>query len=837
MEGQVITGPWRATKLWNDVVRTFHAGMPRKKHRRGINSYEECFTGAEATDWLHKRMLRNPNFGPDVSREQTSMLLQKMLRAEILTRVDQEEENGAEDASFATSGLYRFADFHVEALRTPGKKTPTRDRERRTELGSLDNNSSLFESNQTVSGVSRTESAKRSVRPKAKVKNEMTEEDKENLNRSYFHSLPANSLIAMHDNERVWESAFLFQLRGAVGDDVFARIPPFPIASVIGNMTSTSVKGVVQLSDRDRALDMPHWVLSAMKCLANWPRPMRMMGGQESALPTYPGFAQDVFGVVKEYFLETCRTPLVPYGLYNAFATVLTRSEQASSHTRVGRHCQVPAASLNSDYVSLATSTPTLTSQMPSSSTWNGHTSAFNPFLLTGKEQQYERVARIRQTLDVPVASSSSTSFSFDNSNSTMTSSGMSECQDPQPQHRRHMAPQGTATLHPGMTTTAIMKNFLPVNSCFETAFMHERPVTRIVPQKSNDTIHLNRTINNRSSYRNMTVFDGDCAKVSDLGGMTAVKRQPRWRRGTRERQSVAVMEGQKRGQRRPPSPARSECNHTVRRQSLQPVTKTAMSSSADDLLEADKGVCYNPGGPRERNPVYEQGSFRAAMPRTSDSNIIMSKAVRKEKRKQQLKRDQRAHSVDSSSNVAEEVPRWHQTMRSQGYSQQPVAPQMRYRSDRYRSLVVKTPVWVDARTGLPTEGVRCVRAEPYYNSSAEGSRETLTEEAKEAATRACQLLGLLLPPSNRRKLQLLLKFIRRISANQRLRLDSERSNEALALEVLAPAILRPYDHLNHRAYSDVGRRTTKFFVDCYDAVWTPPDGLRREVEEKVCGI
>ena len=69
-------------------------------------------------------------------------------------------------------------------------------------------------------------------------------------------------------------------------------------------------------------------------------------------------------------------------------------------------------------------------------------------------------------------------------------------------------------TLNADMSTTAIMRNFLPPNTCFETVnisfcsrisyssikcmqrsqvFMNEVPVTRIVPQKQNDTLHLTR--------------------------------------------------------------------------------------------------------------------------------------------------------------------------------------------------------------------------------------------------------------------------------------------------------------------------------------------------------
>ena len=50
-----------------------------------------------------------------------------------------------------------------------------------------------------------------------------------------------------------------------------------------------------------------------------------------------------------------------------------------------------------------------------------------------------------------------------------------------------------TSSLSPDMSTTAIMKTFLPPNSCFETVFLGNSPVTRIVPQAESETLHISR--------------------------------------------------------------------------------------------------------------------------------------------------------------------------------------------------------------------------------------------------------------------------------------------------------------------------------------------------------
>ena len=61
-------------------------------------------------------------------------------------------------------------------------------------------------------------------------------------------------------------------------------------------------------------------------------------------------------------------------------------------------------------------------------------------------------------------------------------------------------------------------------------------------------------------------------------------------------------------------------------------------------------------------------------------------------------------------------------------------------------------------------------------------------------ALASLQLLALLLPPASRRKLQLLLKFILKISLNPELSLDKSQSNASLCLATFLPVVLRPRD-------------------------------------------
>ncbi len=700
---------------------------------------ERCFSGAEAVEWLHKKLLKNPNFAQGVSKEQTARLLQKILRAGFIVPAFPEEEGtGLMLALLESSRLYRLADSAGDRLRTPGK-SPSKQ-----PLSTVDANATPLAPRRQRRTRADTDGGNtfKSVR------------DKENLNRTYFQSLPSNSLIVL-DNERTWKEAFERQLAASL---VGGKSIIFEASHVIFNMTKVSPKGVVQLSGSHLSdQDLPHWVLSAMKCLANWPKPPKTSDGQDSSLPQYPSFVYDVFSVVKEYFLDL-KEPLVPYGLFDLFVAAQIRADEAS--------CPQNLACFPLNTVPVQTSTPT---------TVNEDRRSFycNPYGGNGP-QQHERVARIRQTLELQANDHSPASHL----SSLETSSSY-----------------GDSALSASMSTTAIMRHFLPPNTCFETAFMHEDPITRIVPQKQSETLHLRRrntrlvvppappSWDTRSIATQTSVEEQECAK-----------RQPRWRRSSRQRKSIAVMEFSDEGKKTGLSTGSLKAPREV-------------ASSADNLL----GDCA--ASHQRRHSMIPGGLNTTA----SCDNVILSKAVRKEKRKQQRLRQERAQSVDRLS-----------TRKSSG---------QRFLTNHYQHLTVKTPI---DELGFPVTDLQCVRAVPCRAEIGEEQHQTKVSAGgyvpssgiSTAVTDTLKLLALLLPPPNRRKLQLLLKFIVRVSANSKVSLVRGQPNLAFLLDTFSPAILRPSGL--RKCDGSLCRRIVRLFLENYDAVWLPPESLRREVEEKV---
>ncbi|XP_029939172.1 DEP domain-containing protein 1A isoform X2 [Salarias fasciatus] len=308
MSSCVITpGPYRATKLWNEVTRLFRAGMPVRKHRQNFRNHASCFTASAAADWLHQLLCGNSNFGPDVTRQQTVQLLKKFLKNHVIE--DVKGRWGTEELE-DNNALYRFPSTSpLKPIPCPApssssnsiKKRPSlRDRDgffkfragRKPEKENLEN--------ADPASAAQQDCEDRENRPTAR--RQLTEEDERDL----------------------WRDVTLTHLQRILGlPSLSGVLDPRHInpQNIIHNMTKVTKHGVVTLDDKTN--DLPHWVVSAMKSLANWPK-------YDSAQPSYPGFERDVFRTVSDYFYSLPQ-PLLTYELYELFINVLVFSGYAAA--------------------------------------------------------------------------------------------------------------------------------------------------------------------------------------------------------------------------------------------------------------------------------------------------------------------------------------------------------------------------------------------------------------------------------------------------------------------------------------------------------------------------
>ncbi|KAF4792296.1 DEP domain-containing protein 1A [Turdus rufiventris] len=270
--------------------------MPLRRHRQRLRSHGRCFTAAEAADWLHRELRAHRSFGPDVSRQQTVQLLRKFLKNHIIEDIrggwghERLEDNGA---------LYRFPPT------SPVKPLPSPPRENSQNFSGDKGKLFKLPSSAKKKKQGILQSLENLARPKADV---MEEKKEDTLQRRE---------ISQEDVQETWRNIIQIHLQTILGvpslEEVLQPaqiIPEF----VMYNMSNTSKHGVVIL--QDKAEDLPHWVLSAMKCLAYWPR------NNDMSQATYSGFERDVFRTVADYFLSLPE-PLLTFEYYDLFVNIL----------------------------------------------------------------------------------------------------------------------------------------------------------------------------------------------------------------------------------------------------------------------------------------------------------------------------------------------------------------------------------------------------------------------------------------------------------------------------------------------------------------------------------
>ncbi|XP_034870368.1 DEP domain-containing protein 1B isoform X1 [Mirounga angustirostris] len=299
MEHRIVgPGPYRATKLWNETVELFRARMPLRKHRCRFKSYDRCFTAAEAVDWLHELLRCSQNFGPEVTRKQTVQLLKKFLKNHVIE--DIKGKWGQEDFE-DNRHLYRFP---PSSPLKPYPKKPTYQKD-------------VIKFPEWNDPPPSTSQENIPVRPVV-----MTSEMWYKRHSIAIGEVPACRLVCRRqlteaNVEEIWKSMTLAYLQKVLGLDSLEEVLDIKLVNskfIIHNVYSVSKQGVVILDDKSK--ELPHWVLSAMKCLANWPN------CSDLKQPMYLGFEKDVFKTIADYYGHL-KEPLLTFHLFDAFVSVL----------------------------------------------------------------------------------------------------------------------------------------------------------------------------------------------------------------------------------------------------------------------------------------------------------------------------------------------------------------------------------------------------------------------------------------------------------------------------------------------------------------------------------
>ncbi|KAM4808595.1 DEP domain-containing protein 1B [Rhinophrynus dorsalis] len=298
MEHRIIgPGPYRATKLWNETIELFRAQMPQKRHRIHFKMYDKCFTAAEAIDFLHELLQCNQNFGPEVTRNQTIKLLKKFQKNHVIE--DVKGRWGKEDFE-DNSCLYRFPPT------SPLKPYPKRPQYRAEPLPFP----------QWSDQASVASQAHIPVKPVV-----MNSEAWYKRHSIAIGEVPTCRLVQRRELtaahvEEIWRSRTLSQLQKILGLDSLNDVLEAKQVDgkhIVYNVYNTNKQGIVL---EDRSKELPHWLLSAMKCLANWP------SCSDLKQPMYVGFEKDVFKTIAD-FHSFLKEPLLTFQLFDVFVSVL----------------------------------------------------------------------------------------------------------------------------------------------------------------------------------------------------------------------------------------------------------------------------------------------------------------------------------------------------------------------------------------------------------------------------------------------------------------------------------------------------------------------------------
>jgi len=460
-----ITGPYRATRLWNEAIRIFNNGMPRKRHWRQLKHHENCFTASEATSWLHSQLKVNLHFGPTVTKDQIQQLLCKFLKAGVFedvrggeTKVEQFKEN---------SGLYRLTNRSpFRNPRTPG----------RTPLSSVANRGNVNEEC----------GSPKLTRPKInlnKATNPATPSRPTALPKSLANCQVTSRQLNREQVEEIWKSITLKNITNILGvPHIKGLLDPSQLKGkwVLWNVTRIGSRGVVQAMEELES--PPTWALYGMKSLVNWP------GNDNHKLPEYSGSEKDVFKVICDYFTNASG-PLTTFSLYNLLVEAFVRVEACDIHFRKSKE----QTDEEDDSYSLSSrgSVQSLVMKMASPAV---HCKTSTPL---GDYSSTQYLAKPRYS-SLPVVKSPVVFNRPKNWRATGEVTDQSLCRRMKLSTGLPASRIDSANSRSTVPASYFSGDITSSSACYETAFTSVEPQTRIIPQRCATILRRSRSSENQ---------------------------------------------------------------------------------------------------------------------------------------------------------------------------------------------------------------------------------------------------------------------------------------------------------------------------------------------------
>ncbi|KAK0406387.1 hypothetical protein QR680_018544 [Steinernema hermaphroditum] len=90
---------FKAVRQWNSIVRKFCRDVPKKRHRRNLKSFDNCFTGRKAVDFLLEVLPELLDKDRVIKRENCVKLLKKFFDEGVICHFRGKKSIGFRDSS------------------------------------------------------------------------------------------------------------------------------------------------------------------------------------------------------------------------------------------------------------------------------------------------------------------------------------------------------------------------------------------------------------------------------------------------------------------------------------------------------------------------------------------------------------------------------------------------------------------------------------------------------------------------------------------------------------------------------------------------------------------
>ncbi|KAI5617756.1 DEP domain-containing protein 4 [Silurus asotus] len=308
-EKRHLTGPFRATQLWRNIIEALQTQVEVRRRRQHLRVHKDCFTGSDAVDVVLSHLMQNIYFcTSDVTRLKAVRLCQALMDARVFEPVGVKLFRREKELAFEDSGcsLYRFLD--ADGL--PGSAKSGADQENGTSVkeNGKEKKGSRFDDIRTISNQWALGSSDRRVERILKTIN-LQPSMPSGLNRVGL----STSCLSKQVIQEVWKQQTLLQLLQLVEvpvlDCILASSPSksAPLRMRLLRNHDLVISNTCVDREVSQVLNLPEldsWLTAAADCLELFPDKTIVSTG-EQLLQVHAADDGEKLGAYKKLLFDT----------------------------------------------------------------------------------------------------------------------------------------------------------------------------------------------------------------------------------------------------------------------------------------------------------------------------------------------------------------------------------------------------------------------------------------------------------------------------------------------------------------------------------------------------